>query len=167
MYGKQLSSISHAPAISPLELRRVRQPRSPTPQQRSNSQTLPPAPAASGDYPPTTHRTHALAETVRLGTLTTIGLISALHRTPLSYLAKRPLLKLGEYIRTASRHPIRIPAATVHAAGLPILGFERKYLQKSYFQVIFKFVCSSVHGDTEMFWLFSAMVCLTLSTGCG
>src|ERR687895_1768064 len=52
----------------------------------SDCQTLAaPAPAIRHDPAPA-HRTHALAEAVRLGSLTAIWLISTLHRTPLQAL---------------------------------------------------------------------------------
>src|SRR5688500_5061635 len=52
----------------------------------SDCQTLAaPAPAVRHD-PASAHRTHAVAEAVRLGSLTAIRLISTLHRTPLQTL---------------------------------------------------------------------------------
>ena len=71
---------------SPLELGRVGQTHSLATGQRSDCQTLAaPAPTVSDD-PASAHRSHAFAEAVRLGPLTTIRLISTLHPTPLQAL---------------------------------------------------------------------------------
>lgn len=69
--------------VDPLELWRSGKARTPTTAQRSNSQPFAPLTPARGDDPATAGRTHTLAETVGLGSLAPVRLISALHGTPL------------------------------------------------------------------------------------
>ena len=79
MHGEELSPVSRALTVDPLEFGRVGQACTLAPRQRSNCQALA-APAPAGrDDPASSHRTHALPEAVRLGSLTTIRLIGTLH----------------------------------------------------------------------------------------
>ena len=114
LVGKSVDREEPAPvsgslAVDPLELRRVSQTHAFAAWQRSNCQALAaPAPAV-GDDPAPAHRTHALAEAVRLGSLTTIWLISTLHRTPLR--ALRNMQTNHESISEASNTIQRSTAA--------------------------------------------------------
>jgi hypothetical protein len=82
VHREQLPPRSRALTVDLLELRRVRQARDLAPGQRSDSQTLTPTPAPGRDDPPSSYGAHALAETVRLGPLAPVRLVSALHKTP-------------------------------------------------------------------------------------
>jgi hypothetical protein len=100
MHGEELSPVSSTLTIDPLELGGVSQAHAFASRQRSDCQALAsPAPTV-GDDPASSHRTHALAEAVRLSSLATIGLISALHGTPLQVL--RSLQTTHESISEAS-----------------------------------------------------------------
>src|SRR5215208_2823421 len=100
VHGEEPAPVSSTLTIDPLELWRVSQPHAFASRQRSDCQALAsPAPTV-GDNSASSHRTHALAEAVRLGSLATIGLISALHRTPLQVL--RSLQTTHESISEAS-----------------------------------------------------------------
>lgn len=79
MHGEEPAPVSDALPVDPLELGRVGQACTLAPRQRSNCQALA-APAAAGSNDPSSaYRTHALAEAVRLGSLSTIRLIGTLH----------------------------------------------------------------------------------------
>jgi hypothetical protein len=79
VHGEEPTSVGDALTVDPLELGRVSQACTLATRQRSNCQALA-APAAAGrDDPSSAHRTHALAEAVRLGSLSTIRLIGTLH----------------------------------------------------------------------------------------
>jgi hypothetical protein len=100
VHREEPAPVSSTLTIDPLELWRVSQTHPFASRQRSDCQALAsPAPTV-GDNSASSHRTHALAEAVRLGSLATIGLISALHRTPLQVL--RSLQTTHESISEAS-----------------------------------------------------------------
>src|SRR3712207_2787805 len=86
MHGEQPAPVSGTLAVDPLKLRGIRKACALGARQRSDSQTLAAPPAAGRDDPPSSDRAHALAKTVRLGSLAAIRLVSALHRTPLRVL---------------------------------------------------------------------------------
>lgn len=83
MHGEQTAPVSRALPVNPFKLRRVGQPCTLAPRQRSDSQPAAPATPSRGDDPSPTDRTHALAKAVRFGSLTTIRLVRTLHATPL------------------------------------------------------------------------------------
>jgi hypothetical protein len=79
VHGEELAPVSGALTVDPLEFGRVGKACTLAPRQRLNCQALAaPAPAGRDDSA-SSHRTHALAEAVRLGSLTTIRLIGTLH----------------------------------------------------------------------------------------
>ena len=80
VHGEQLAPVSGALPVDPFKIRRVGQACALAPRQRSDSQPLTTAPAAGGNDPAPTHRAHALAKTVRLGPLSAVRLVSALHK---------------------------------------------------------------------------------------
>src|SRR5688500_17674202 len=88
VHREELAPVGGALPVDPLELRRVGQTHALAPRQRSDCQALAAPTPAGGDYPAAAHRTHALAEAVCLGSLTTIWLVSTLHWTPLRALRK-------------------------------------------------------------------------------
>ena len=83
MHGEQTAPVSRALPVNPFKLRRVGQPCTLAPRQRSDSQPAAPATPSRGDDPSPTDRIHALAKAVRFGSLTTIRLVRTLHATPL------------------------------------------------------------------------------------
>jgi hypothetical protein len=83
VHGEQPALASGALTVNPLKLWEVGQACALTPRQRSDGQPFAPAPAPGGDDPASADRAHALAKTVRLGSLAAIRLVRALHETPL------------------------------------------------------------------------------------
>lgn len=79
VHREELAPVSGALTIDPLELRRVGQTHAFAARQESDCQALAAPTPAIIDDPASPHRTHALAEAVRLGSLATIWLISTLH----------------------------------------------------------------------------------------
>ena len=79
VHREELAPVSDALPVDPLELGRVGQACTLAPRQRSNCQALAAPAAAGSDDPSSAYRTHALAEAVRLGSLSTIRLIGTLH----------------------------------------------------------------------------------------
>jgi hypothetical protein len=107
VHGEEPAPVSGTLTIDPLELGRVSQAHALASGQRSDCQTLAaPAPTVSDDPAPA-HRTHALAEAVRLGSLTAIWLISTLHWTPLQ--ALRSIQSTDESISEAGNAIQRSP----------------------------------------------------------
>ena len=79
MHGEEPAPVSDALAVDPLELGRIGQACTLAPRQWSNGQALATPAAAGRDDPSSAYRTHALAEAVRLGSLSTVRLIGTLH----------------------------------------------------------------------------------------
>ncbi len=127
VHREEPAPVSGALAVYPLELGRVGQTHAFAAWQSSDCQALAaPAPAVRDD-PASSHRTHAFAEAVRLGSLATIWLISTLHRTPLQALRSTQTTKrVYPKPATPSSNPGGKPAfANTRSSG----PFLRKTLQ--------------------------------------
>ena len=86
MHGEEPAPVSGALLVDPLELRRVRKAHTLTSGHPSDCQALPTPAAAGGYYPAASNGAHPLAETMGLGSLASVRLISALHKAPLQVL---------------------------------------------------------------------------------
>lgn len=77
--GDQLPPVRGSLFVYPLKLRGVRQPGAPAEPHGLDGKLLAPLTPTRGYHPPATYCLHPLAETVSLGTLATIRLVSTLH----------------------------------------------------------------------------------------